>query len=234
MPELNGQQKDINPAELLQSLAASLKTLEALPTMISQSVASSVGTVMQENARVHQQQQNDNRQEPEVPKFDGDIEDASREEFAEHIFKVIDHKLGMIVEKISGNVQNLDEKVDMDRIKREIEIAKSKYGEEDFTAFNAEMKEILSKHPDMAIDDIYHLARSRNPDKVKELEAKKEEKAKEEKPAQNQQFGGLFPTSTVTANPENSGKMSPAEAADKAWQETMGSGSELPGDLLES
>ncbi len=217
-----GSEKE-NP---MKEVAESLQGLSALPDTIAKSVASSVQTAMNGHLQAQTQAaaRQKEEQDPGPPKFDGDIEEASRGDFMEHIFSTIEYNMKKVLGGVEKKVESQKEDFDVSDLKRQIEIAKSKH--DDFTEFNDEMRAILGEHPDMKVDDIYHLARSRNPDKVKKLadaaaEAKKKKEDEEGKSAADDgtNFGGMFPTSGRA--PTKNGRMSAEDAANAAWDQEM-------------
>ncbi|KKK92005.1 hypothetical protein LCGC14_2707270, partial [marine sediment metagenome] len=122
--------------------------------------------------------------------------------------------------------------VETDRVKREF--AKAKEDFPDFMEWKDEMRDIITAHPELSAENIYLLARAKNPEKVKEIDKKaKEEKGEKEEIDESgklkgmRAFGGLTPTSGASV--ENDGKKQPKEAALSAWDQAM---SNVPDSLV--
>ncbi len=99
----------------------------------------------------------------------------------------------------------------------------------DFNKWHVEIKEITKTHPSLNVEEAYQLARNRDTDKSAGIDTELS-KAAEEKVAKRAgeegtvtpiapKFGGLLPTSGMTAEKED-GEMTPKDAAEAAWIST--------------
>lgn len=89
--------------------------------------------------------------------------------------------------------------------------------------FVDEMKEIINEMPGISIKRAYALARSENPDKAKQVDAElAKESGKDPDAKPKLPFGGLTPTSGTNVGDDGKPvQMTPQDAADKAWEETL-------------
>lgn len=157
---------------------------------------------------------------------DLDLETLSREEFMKHIFAQAEKS---IVKPIREQLAGKDEADTRAAVRDQIRVATESYG--DFWEFEAEIKGALETHPNLSIDEAYHLARGKNSDKASAIDAKAAEvkaaaakKEAETKAAEKgKQFGGLLPTSGQSTKSEH---MEAGDAAEAAWEET-GAGEHL-------
>ncbi len=225
-----GKKKESSGGDELKALS---ETLTNMPTMIQSAVSTAVSTALTGFAQTQQQataQQEAARAKAEEakqdpPSFDGDLEDASREEFMGHIMNNIEFKLGKMLSGVNEKVDTTSTEARTDKLKRDVEIAKSKHS--DFGEFVTEMRGIANDNPDLTIEDMYQLARARNPEKVEELAKKAkevEEKKKGEEAKKNETqniFGGLLPTSSVNSSNKSVGSMKEDEAANAAWDQVF-------------
>lgn len=150
---------------------------------------------------------------------DAKLETMSRRQLVDLILgrvgKVVEEK----IKPIGESLETTREETLRNDLKAQLKDASEKY--EDFWSFRDETQAILKRHPDLSIEDAYHLAKSGNPEKVAKLEderkVKEEEDRKDSKrDKESSKFGGFLPTSGVTRRSE---QMSPEEAAEAAWEE---------------
>ncbi len=160
---------------------------------------------------------------------DIDIERVSRTELVNHLDKRFAKSLTKALKPILDRLENTSTTVETDRIRREFTKAQDDHS--DFMEWKDEMREIMSAHPDLSAERLYRLARSENPEKVKEIDAKVKEGTNEEDEKKLSErkrvFGGLTPTSGTSV--ENDGKKEPKDAAVAAWKEVMG---QVPDEVL--
>ena len=160
---------------------------------------------------------------------DFDVERVSRTELVGHLDKRFAKALDKALKPIMEKLENTSSSVETDRVKREFTKARDDFP--DFMEWKEEMREIISAHPELTAEDIYLLARAKNPDKVKEIDGKlQDEKIKKEGTGKVQKmkaFGGLTPTSGTSE--QSDGKKQPKEAASAAWDQVM---SDVPSSLF--
>lgn len=150
---------------------------------------------------------------------DADIEGMSRKDFGQHIVnRVVSQLRKEVLKPVESRVTDAEQRMENDRIGKLVEKASEKY--EDFWEFKDEIMAEVKKNAYLEPEEAYHLARSKHPDKVKTLAEKKANGDEEsDKKAKGGKFGGLTPTSGKT---HQNKKMGRKEAANKAWEDTMG------------
>jgi len=97
------------------------------------------------------------------------------------------------------------------------EIDKIKTSHKDFDEWRSEVSEQIKANGQLSIEDALTLARAKNPDKSKELDAKYNP-AKPEPFDASKGFFGFGPSASVDAKAD---KMDAKQAAETAWNETM-------------
>jgi len=154
---------------------------------------------------------------PEAP----DLDEMDRGQFAQFIIestaKTVKESLIDPLRAQFGESENRSERR---HIETDIDTTSSKYN--DFWDWKDEVSKTLSDHPDLSVDDAYHLARGKNPDKLSAIEAKAQE-AKDvedtkERQAKEEEFGGLLPTSGLASRNEG---MESEDAANAAYTELI-------------
>ena len=153
---------------------------------------------------------------------DIDVEKLSRVDLVKHIDNRLARTIAKALKPIQDKLEVTSTDAETDRVRREFAGAKDKFP--DFMEWRDEMKDIITAHPDLSAERIYRLARSENPDKVKELDGKskegKDKEGEKELSEKARAFGGLMPTSGTSL--EKDGKKQPKEAGLAAWEQTMG------------
>jgi len=215
-PGQNTGQPPGDAGEGLKELKESLSTLVQSVTVLSDGLAKLDQKI--ENVA----SSNKPKDEPPVDDY-SDLEVLSRKDFMDLIMqrigKVIDDKLS----EVSKQVENVQTSREEEIVREQVEKAAKKY--KDFWDWRDEMKKLVERNPYLTAEDAYILARSSNPEKAKEIDAKysesdeKEEKEKKETPV----FGGLTPTSGRTTE---SDKMTQEDAAETAWRRVFGGSGE--------
>jgi hypothetical protein len=109
-----------------------------------------------------------------------------------------------------------------DRYKATKDVEQASKSLKNFDKWTDEIKQVLEKHPSLSVDEAYALAQTVNPKKADELSsaerAAAEKAEQEKKQAERRSFGGLLPTSGLTARND---KMNPQEAAEAAFDELL-------------
>jgi len=215
-PGQNTGQPPGDAGEGLKELKESLSTVVQSVTVLSDGLAKLDQKI--ENVA----SSNKPKDEPPVDDY-SDLEVLSRKDFMDLIMqrigKVIDDKLS----EVSKQVENVQTSREEEIVREQVEKAAKKY--KDFWDWRDEMKKLVERNPYLTAEDAYILARSSNPEKAKEIDAKysesdeKEEKEKKETPV----FGGLTPTSGRTTE---SDKMTQEDAAETAWRRVFGGSGE--------
>jgi len=163
-------------------------------------------------------------QDTKTPDWDDhELESLSRKEF---LGRIEDRIISKIKEEL---VQPISQRLDSDKeeeIEREIreQLKQAEAQHPDFWEWKQEMADEVRKNPYLTPEDAYQLARIKNSQKADELDKKhKLGKYKDENPDATKKkpvFGGLTPTSSTSD--EESGRMKPKEAAERAYAEIFG------------
>lgn len=96
----------------------------------------------------------------------------------------------------------------------------------DFSEWKDEMMAIAKENPNLSIARIYALAKAENPQKAQEIDTKlsdarkKDEEKRAQEAAKKKKPLALAPSGPASGTPRNQ-KMSPKEAAEAAWEETI-------------
>lgn len=136
--------------------------------------------------------------------------------------QLVEHLLSRINEEVITPLRNelSSEKTVREQgdIKKQLEAVKSTYS--DFDKFLPEIQAVIKDNPSLNIEDAYHLAKTRAPDKVQALENERKQKEEEENKkkleTEKESFGGLLPTSGRTVKTES---MDVDAAAESAWED---------------
>ena len=162
---------------------------------------------------------------------DFDVERVNNTELVNYIEKRITKTINKALKPISERLESTSTDAETDRVRREFQKAKDDFP--DFMEWKDEMVPIINAHPELSAEDVYLLARAKNPDKRKEVDEKigkgKEKKDGKEQLDKKKAFGGLLPTSGSSV--EKDGKKNAKDAALGAWDEVMG---QVDSSLLDS
>lgn len=198
--------------------------LESLPDHISQSMTAALRTAVKEenDRRTRQQEEEDDDDDFEDDDDDEvDVDSLSRKELIAHINKMNEKGLARVLKPLMKQIEGLSNQTEADRMKQEFVAAKAKYS--DLPQWKDELLANMKRNKDLSVEDAYLLARSKNPDKAKEIDTKAAQEAEEKERTENPKkpFGGLMPTSGVKSEDDNTGKMDQTEASEKAWDQAM-------------
>ncbi len=222
MPEENkdGDENSAEGDEAKNSgaLAAIQNTINSLPETISKALGKGFESIKPAEPP---QDDDDNDEDDEPPTNDVDLEELDRKQLVQHVHDSI---MNGVKKELSAHNKTMNEEitstkqvVNQEQVKTEIKEAREKH--DDLDEFREDIATLAKQHQSLSVEELYFLAKSKNPDKVEKLEtARNEEKAEEEK--KKPKFGGLTPTSSFETS--NKGKMDKKEAIDTAWDETMG------------
>lgn len=224
MPKDKDKEKEVDMAKIAE-------ILENLPGGMQSAVAKAI---RDENERIMAARAADNDDDEDEEDFeeeddDVDLDDLSRDQFAQYLMKQFTKAQKASLKPLVDRIEGLASESESDKWRREIATARSNY--KDFTEWGEEIKAVLTKNPDISVDDAYHLAKARNPEKVKEISEKFETAEKEEEDKKNPKslFGGLTPTSRVGGSSEETPPLNQKEASEKAWEDAMAG---LPKELI--
>ncbi|KKL70313.1 hypothetical protein LCGC14_2106150 [marine sediment metagenome] len=228
MPEEKVENKD-DKVDLGQLTEA----LKGLPEGVQKAVKDAIHEVSGEQnaARVAAAKAAaEDKDDDDIDDEDFDVERVSRTELVSHLDKRFARSINKALKPIIDRLETTSTDAETDRVRREF--AKAKEDFPDFMEWKEEMRDIITAHPELSAEDIYLLARAKDPKKVKEIDDKSGEDKKEEDEKElskrKQAFGGLTPTSGKSI--EKDGKKQPKEAATAAWDEIMG---QVPKELLD-
>jgi len=223
-------------AEQIAAREAAAEDAKALPGTVAEltkavgGIVSSIESLQQNMAKLQAQplkkedeeEEDESNDEEEEEVDDKTLETLPRKQFADHIIK----KVSMVVEKqlktVSKSTADVKDEVARERVEKAVMEVAGKHP--DFWDWSKEIKEIAEASPGISAARAYKLARMENPDKAKQVDEKhkaKDNEAGEKKGAgAKPKFGGFTPGS---GNTQQNSKMAKSEAAEKAWEETMGS-----------
>jgi len=162
----------------------------------------------------------------EEESFDANaLEGMNRSDFMTVILNKVNKGFEQLSGQITGQIDSVKEGVSSSNIKGEYD--KVVADNPDFNHYKAEIAAVAQKNPDMAIEDMYTLAKANNPEKVtevtellaKELDTKQAEDAANENKDKSKSFGGLTPTSGQRQDKPSD--MTQESAGSSAWEETM-------------
>ena len=222
-------------AEQKAAREAAAKDAGALPGTVAEltkavgGIVSSIESLQQNMAKLQAQplKKEDEEKEEEEEEEEDEIDDKTletlpRKQFADHIIK----KVSMVVEKqlktVSKSTADVKDEVARARVEKAVMEVAGKHS--DFWEWSKEIKEIAEASPGISAARAYTLARMENPEKAKQVDEK--QKAKDNEAGEKKgsgakpKFGGFTPGS---GNTQQNSKMAKSEAAEKAWEETMGS-----------
>ena len=211
-------------------LGALKDSIAALPKSVQDAVLQGVRTASEEaNAsRAAAAQANDDNDDGDNFS-DVNLESLSRNELVGHLDKRVEKAITKALKPLISHIKTSSNNLESDQIKRDFQNAANTYP--DFMEWKEEMGGIISKHPELSAEDVYTLARSKNPEKVKEIDDKAakltNEKKDEETGKVRKAFGGLTPTSGQFGTKETN--KAPQDASNAAWDEVMGS---VPAELI--
>jgi hypothetical protein len=151
-----------------------------------------------------------------------ELEGMSRKDFGEHL-------INRMSERVEGLVGKIDNKVELsqqERIRAELtsQVKQAVKDHVDFEEWRPSIVEVMKRNPYLAVEEAYMLARAKEPDKAKELDAKYTkanggEGAGSDGSKSGQKFGGMKSSSSTT---EKNQRMEPKDAAEAAWDEAIG------------
>jgi hypothetical protein len=162
------------------------------------------------------------RQEPDEPELeDAMLESLPRSRFAEHIAnKTAKHIEKTVIAPLRQRLSEVTQSTTQEQLRNAVEVAKAKFP--DLMDFKDEMIALSSQaaYSNLPPEDLYHLARQRNPSKVrKPATSPTDGDGASTKP--RIKFGGLRPAAGDSGTGERNQKMAPGEALSSAWNETV-------------
>lgn len=162
-----------------------------------------------------------------------DLDKLDRSEFAQWMLKGVMKEVNKALQPIGDAIKETRENQSKADVRREFEQVRAK--NPDFDKWKPEMAKLYEANPSLGAQDLYDLAKTRNPDKVKELadEAAKDGKDgnEDKKDKKASPFGGFFPTNTPSGEEGKAATdMEPKDAAEAAWESAM---SEVPDAVMQ-
>ena len=138
------------------------------------------------------------------------LDDMTGGELAEHLMGEVREVVKPIAERVQ--VESGERVKDQART----QIAEAAKANPDFWDWQAEIRTVLQKYPDLSVPEALILARSSDPEKATNLGKKERETKDEEVKAKEPQLSGLLPTSGKTSRNTH---MTVQDAANSAWEE---------------
>jgi hypothetical protein len=145
-----------------------------------------------------------------------DVEKMNNAELSAHIGDSILARMKKeLIDPLTKQISDLDGKSDRRMVSDDVAKAQEKYA--DFGQFTNEIAAMIKEKPDLSVDEAYALSKHNNPAKVEELEkVAAEQAAKEKSEKESTEFGGLLPTSGLTAKND---EMTMKDASEAAFNE---------------
>ena len=203
------------------TLAELTKGMATLATAV-EGIQQNMSKLQSQPAKREDEEENEEEDDEEVD--EKTLESLPRKGFADHIIKKVSKVVEKQLKSVSKSASDVKDEVARDRVEKAVmEVAKEN---KDFWDWKDEIKDIADSSPGIYPRRAYQLARLENPDKAKKLNEKYKLGEKEDAGDKGsdkggkKKFGGFTPSS---GNTQQNSKMSKTEAADKAWEETMGS-----------
>ncbi len=221
------ENNDQNKNEKLD-LSKLQEAISSLPESVQKAVIQGVRTASQESDETRaraQAQKADEDEDEDLNSGEVDLEGLDRAGLVGHISKNTENAIKRALKPLVEQLQTTSDAGEADRIRLDFRQAAGNHP--DFLEWREEMGEIIKKHPELSAEDVFTLARSKDPEKAKEIEAKATKGKEEEENKVKKTFGGLTPTSGSSTTKDTN--KSPEEAANSAWEETM---SAVPAELI--
>lgn len=203
------------------------KAFQALPGQVAKAVEQGINTaVAQQQSAQQRQTKAEPKRETKPAVSESDIEKMSRTEFARYLMEQVTSGLDEKLQPFQESVQALSEMSHKDRLSMTFEQARGKF--KDFDQWKDEMAALVERTGLTDPEDLYTLARSKNPDKAKELDeaakaADKEIKQTSKEAPQKPSFLGLMPTNSPPSGESSEGPKfkTTQDAAASAFDEIM-------------
>lgn len=150
-----------------------------------------------------------------------DLDTMSQKDFASFLMKqvgsLLDEKLGDVGKKVDSLA------VDARRKDLTAEYNQLKTSHKDLDDWDAELRDLSQKHPNLSIRQLYTLARDGNPDKSKQLDEKYKSADAGKKPDESLTlFGGYRPSTKTTEGSEGKHeKLTTTQALEKGWEDAV-------------
>lgn len=154
---------------------------------------------------------------------DVDVNAMDNKGFAAFLMKNVGKILDTKVTELGSRLDNGLREVRTGRARDEIGKFASEH--KDFKDWEIEIAALAKQHPSLGIQQLYTLARSSDPEKVKEVDAKYVEKKEEPNPEDERLtlFGGYRPSTgkTTSADGTEPKKLTTNEALEKSWDDAV-------------
>ena len=145
-----------------------------------------------------------------------DIETMTRAEYADYL-------VGRVNKELVQPIATASEDTKREQTSAELKEISERYV--DFWDFKDEVKDVITKSPNIGIEEAYFIARGKNRDKAVAIDTKiaetksanAQKEADQEKEDKRAGFGGLLPTSGQTSK---AATLTAKDAANAAWEET--------------
>lgn len=215
-----GEEKNVDMSKLLDgmnALAEGMKAMQQTMSQIPQSIQDGMASTLQQS---RQNNNDDDEDEDEDSFLNSSLEDMSRTDLAKFIVAESVKALKGEMKSIQQKVGSVEENVNKSNLATQLRELTTK--NPDVVEWVEEMKAIAKETPGISMARALALAKSENPDKVKELTEKYQEKGSDEGKNQSSEgkrkFGGMTPTSGQN---DQKSDMSKKDAAEAAWDQVM-------------
>lgn len=151
-----------------------------------------------------------------------DLETMDRKQYTTWLMEKIRGAFQQEVKPLNDKFSQLDEKIDGHTLGTMVErfVNDPKNPHPDFYEWKDEMRALVKENPTLTPARLYSLARVENRAKAEKLDEKYGLNKPQKKNGEDK-FLSLFPGSGSSTTKGGTGKMSPKEAAEKAWDQVM-------------
>lgn len=217
------------------------KQLSELPKQVNQAVVSGIQETIsaaEEQRRAAAEQSSKPSKKERESVNEEDLEGMSRSQFMQHIIEQISDVVDEAVAPLKDGLSATVESTQREKVAEKFEKARSQF--KDFDEWKEEMAKLVEQHGYLDPDELYTLARSKNPEKAKQIDEKLAEEQKEQEEEQKGKgkespdedkptFLGLMPTSGGEKSEGEQTFKSTKDAASAAFDEILGN---VPEELM--
>lgn len=205
------------------------ETMKGVGLGISELVGLAKGSMQRQPVQTEEEEEEEEEEKDEQV----DLESLSRAEYAQVITKkIIDAVNKQVVKPLSNEIKKVSTNAQQSELQRQVQEAANEKDDEgnlkrpDFWEWKEAMIALATQHPSLSAKQLYRMAREDDPDKLKKLEEKYKIGGKkgdgDGSPGKIKlSFGGFTPNGPSGGRKSGDKKLSPKEAAESAWDETV-------------
>ena len=163
------KQKADNSAQLAE-------IMKGLPNLINDAVTKGFGNAFANIPSKQPKDEDEDEGEDAPASNDVDYEKMTRKDLVEHITSDI---IGAVSKQLKGFGKDINDEIistkrviSKESLVRELKEVQDKYPE--FNDFREEVGALAKQYKNLAVEDLFLLAKSKNPDKLKEIDTKKQ------------------------------------------------------------